>query len=160
MKLFLILSLCVAGLAALVLLVGLLLPETREARAGISIAASPEQVMAVLTDVARQPDWRDGIASVAVDGNGWVETTTRGERITFVWTSRAALTLEMTFRSDAGYHGTWRADLVPAADETHVSVVERATIDNPVRRVIARLFFDPEVFAAQYLAVFKVEAER
>lgn len=160
MKIFLILSLSIIGLAALVFVAGLSLPPTREGRADMEIAAPPELVAAVITDVARQPQWRDGIASVEVDGDGWVETTTRGEVIRFAWTRREALTLALTFRSDAGYHGTWQADLQPQATGTRVTVVERATIDNPLGRIIARLLFDPQAFAARYLQALKIEAER
>ncbi|MBC2775631.1 SRPBCC family protein [Rhizobium sp. AQ_MP] len=160
MKIFLILSLSIIGLAALVFVAGLSLPPTREGRADMEVAAPPERVAAVITDVARQPEWRDGITTVEVEGDGWVETTTRGEVIRFAWTRREALTLALTFRSDAGYHGTWQADLQPQATGTRVTVVERATIDNPLGRIIARLMFDPQAFAARYLQALKIEAER
>lgn len=160
MKPFLILMFSMAGLAALTLLTGLLLPPTREGKAEIEIAAPPERVTAVITDVARQPEWRDGLASVEMEGDGWVETTTRGEVIRFAWAERVPLKLALTFRSDAGYHGSWQADLQPQASGTRVTVVERATIDNPLGRIIARIMFDPHAFAARYLQALKIEAER
>lgn len=160
MKFLLILSLTLIGLAALVFVAGLFLPPTREGRAQIEIAAPPERVIAVITDVARQPEWRDGLASIEVDRDGWVETTTRGEVIRFAWAEREPLKLALTFRSDAGYHGAWQADLQPQASGTRVTVVERATIDNPLGRLIARLMFDPQAFATRYLQALKTEAER
>ncbi|MDQ0423369.1 uncharacterized protein YndB with AHSA1/START domain [Peteryoungia aggregata LMG 23059] len=162
MKFLLILSLTLIGLAALVFVAGLFLPPTREGRAATEIAVPPERVAAVITDVARQPEWRDGLASieVEVDGDGWVETTTRGEVIRFAWAERQPLKLALTFRSDAGYHGSWQADLQPQASGTRVTVVERATIDNPLGRIIARFMFDPQAFAARYLQALKTEAER
>lgn len=160
MKFLLILSLTMIGLAALVFVAGLFLPPTREGRAQIEIAAPPERVAAVIADVARQPEWRDGLVSVEVDRDGWVETTTRGEVIRFAWAEREPLRLVLTFRSDAGYHGSWQADLQPQATGTRVTVVERATIDNPLGRIIARLMFDPQAFAARYLQALKIEAER
>jgi len=159
-KFLLLMSLAIIGLAALVFVAGLYLPPTREGRAEIEIAAPPQRVAAVITDVARQPRWRDGIASVEVAGDGWVERTARGEVIRFAWTRREALALALTFRSDAGYHGTWQADLQPQATGTRVTVVERAKIDNPLGRIIARLMFDPQAFAARYLQTLKIEAER
>lgn len=160
MKLFLMLSLSIIGLAALVLAAGMALSPMREGRAEIAIAVPPERVIAVITDVARQPEWRDGVASIEVDGDGWVETTTRGEVISFAWSKREPLKLALTFRSDAGYHGMWQAELEPQATGTLVTVVERAAIDNPLSRLMARMFFDPQAFAARYLQALKIEAER
>lgn len=159
MKLLVILILFVTGLVAILLVVGLLLPPTREGQAQIAIAASPEHVMGVITDVARQPNWRDGIASVQVGDHGWVETTTGGEVITFAWSVREPLKLSLTFHSDAGYRGTWQADLVPEEGGTRVTVAEQATIDNVVKRLVSRLVFDPEAFAKRYLEALKAKAE-
>ncbi len=146
-------------LAGLVVLVGWLLPATREGRAEVVIAAPPARIVAVIADVEAQPDWREGIAAVEQTAEGWVEVTARGERITFLAEEMGEAGIRLRFTSDAGYSGSWEAALVPDGDSTRVSVVERATMPSPLGRILARLLFDPEAFATTYLAALKARVE-
>lgn len=146
-------------LAGLVVLVGWLLPATREGRAEAVIAAPPARIVAVIADVEAQPDWREGIAAVERTAEGWVEVTARGERISFVTEEMGAARVRLRFLSDAGYSGTWEAVLAPADEGTRIAVVERAVVPSPLGRILARLFFDPEAFATRYLAALKTRAE-
>lgn len=146
-------------LAGLVVLVGWLLPATREGRAETVIAAPPARIVAVIADVAAQPGWRDGIAAVERTGDGWVEVTARGERISFVTEEMGETRIRLRFASDAGYSGSWEAVLVPDGDGTRIAVVERAAVPSPLGRILARLFFDPEAFATTYLAALKARVE-
>ncbi|NBE07034.1 SRPBCC family protein [Paragemmobacter ruber] len=146
-------------LAGLVVLVGWLLPATREGRAEVLIAADPARIVAVIADVEAQPDWRAGIAAVERTGDGWTEVTARGERITFVTEEMAETRIRLRFASDAGYAGTWEAVLTPEGAGTRIAVVERATVPSPLGRILARLFFDPGAFATTYLAALKSRVE-
>ncbi|MDX5414136.1 MAG: hypothetical protein LPK02_13945 [Rhodobacterales bacterium] len=56
-------------LGAGILFIGWLLPETREGQAETTIKAPPDQVLAVIADVERQPDWRD-LSTVTRTGTG------------------------------------------------------------------------------------------
>jgi carbon monoxide dehydrogenase subunit G len=147
------------GLAGLVYLAGWLLPVAREGRAEVVIAAPPAQVVAVIADVEAQLAWRAGIATVERTAEGWVEVTARGERIAFVAAEMGEARVRLRFASDAGYSGTWEAVLLPKGAGTRVSVVERAEAPSPLRRILARLFFDPEAFATTYLAALKARVE-
>lgn len=147
-------------LPGLVVLVGWLLPATREGRAETVIAAPPARIVAVIADVEAQPGWRDGVVAVERTGDGWVEVTARGERITFVTEEMDETRIRLRFASDAGYSGAWEAVLVPEGDGTRIAVVERAEVPSPLGRSLARLFFDPEAFATTYLAALKARVER
>ncbi|MCU0903909.1 MAG: SRPBCC family protein [Tabrizicola sp.] len=147
-------------LAGLVLLIGWLLPATREGRAETVIAATPEAVLAVIADVEAQTEWREGIGTVTRTPDGWDEVTPRGERIAFVAEEMTPERVRLRFRSDAGYSGDWEAVLAPVAGGTRVAVVERATVPSPLGRILARVMFDPEAFATTYLAALKARAER
>ena len=146
-------------LAGLVVLVGWLLPATREGRAEAVIAASPARIVAVIADVEAQAEWRAGIAAVERTADGWVEVTARGERISFVTDEMGAARIRLRFASDAGYSGSWEAVLLPEGEGTRIAVVERAEVPSPLGRILARLFFDPEAFAATYLAALKARVE-
>lgn len=146
----------VAGLA---LLVGWMLPATREGRAEVVIAAPASRIVAVIEDVEAQSQWRDGIAAVEWTADGWVEVTARGERIAFVVEEMGGARVRLRFASDAGYSGEWEAVLTPNGDGTRVAVVERAVVPSPIGRILARLFFDPEAFATTYLAALKARVE-
>lgn len=155
----LILSLAsLALLAALVFLVGLLLPATREGRAETDIAAAPERVLAVIADVEAQPEWRD-VASVTRKDGGWVEVTSRGERISFVAEEMTAARVRLRFASDRGYSGAWEAVIEPRAGGTRIAVVERSNVPSPLGRILARLMFDPAAFSVGYLAALKARVE-
>lgn len=156
---FLILSLvAVALLVALVLLIGWLLPETREGRAETTIDAPPDLVLAVIADVETQPEWRD-VGTVTRTETGWSEVTARGERIDFVADEMSVDRIRLRFTSDAGYSGEWQALLEPVSGGTRIAVVESATVPSPLGRIIARLMFDPSAFAAAYLADLKARVE-
>ena len=146
-------------LAGLVVLVGWLLPATREGRAEVVIAAPPARIVAVIADVEAQAEWREGIAAVERTAEGWVEVTARGERITFVAEEMGEARIRLRFASDARYSGSWEAVLVPEGEGTRMSVVEQAEVPSPVGRIMARLFFDPEAFATTYLVALKSRVE-
>lgn len=157
-----ILLLALSGLAlavGLILLIGFLLPATREGRAETVIAATPDAILAVIEDVEAQPKWRAGVASVARTDTGWEEVTARGERVAFTPEEMTPDRIRLSFSSDAGYTGSWEAVLTPVAEGTRIAVVERATVPSPLGRIIARLMFDPTEFATMYLAALKARVE-
>jgi uncharacterized protein YndB with AHSA1/START domain len=140
--------------------VGALLPAVREGRAESTIDAPPERVLAVIAAAEEQPRWRSGVAAVERTAEGWVEVTERGERLAFVPKDMTGTRVRLRFTSDAGYSGTWEADLTPHEGGTRIVAVERAEVPSPLRRLAARLLFDPEAFAATYLRELKTESEK
>lgn len=142
-------SLLVVGSA--VFLVGWPLPPVREGRAETMIAAPPERVLAVIKDVESQIRWRDGIARVIRTPGGWQEVTARGETITFLAEEMGVERIRLRLTSDRGYTGSSEAQLVPHGNGTLVNVTERSEFRSPVKRLIARLMFDPKVFATTIL---------
>ena len=146
-------------LAGAMMAVGWALPATREGRAEVLIDAAPARIVAVIADVKAQAAWRQGISAVEQTAEGWVEVTARGERIAFVAEELGEARIRLRFASDAGYSGTWEAVLVREGTGTRIAVVERAEIPSPLGRILARLFFDPEVFATTYLAALKARVE-
>jgi hypothetical protein len=156
---FLILSLAVLlSLAALTFLVGWVLPATRQGSAEAVIAAPPDRILAVISDVEAQPEWR-AVRTVTRTAEGWEEVTLRGERIAFVAEELNERRIRLRFASDAGYFGEWEAMLEPAEGGTRIKVVERATVKSPIGRIVSRLMFDPDAFSTMYLAALKTRVE-
>ncbi|MFN8920432.1 MAG: hypothetical protein ACK5XZ_11300 [Hyphomonadaceae bacterium] len=151
-----------AGLAALVIVVGFLLPATRTGKIDQVVDATPAQLTAVILDKASQPKWRADIAKVEVKSPmRWTETTQKGEVIAFELTRQEAGLLQMRFESTYGYHGQWEGRLVPTpSGGTHIFVTEQATTPAPIGRILARLFFNPEAFAKAYLDALVAETQR
>ncbi len=152
----------VAGLAALVFLVGLLLPATRTGQVDRLVEATPAQLKAVILDKASQPKWRPDLAKVEVKSTtNWTEITQRGEVITFELTAQTEEVLQMRFNSSYGYHGQWQGRFVATlSGGTHIFVTEQATTPSPIGRIISRLFFDPKAFANAYLDALVRETTR
>lgn len=158
-----------AIVGALVLLVtgvywaGSQLPATRSAKASVAIHSPPENIMAVLRDVASQPAWRPDVLSVEIHStDDWTEQRRGGESIRFRTVARTEQAIELSFVSTRSYFGHWRGQLSgdPKGGLTLLEVEESATVQSPVQRVLARIFFDPEKFSADYLSRLKTEVQR
>lgn len=151
-----------AGLAALVVLVGFVLPATRTGKVDRVVAATPAQLTAVILDRASQPTWRPELAKVEIKtATRWTETSQKGEVVTFELTRQDVDLIEMRFESSYGYHGQWEGRLEPTpSGGTHVFVTEQATTPAPIGRILARLFFDPKAFANSYLDALVQETQR
>lgn len=145
-------------LAALVILTGWLLPETREGRAETVIAAPPDRLLAVISNVEAQTEWRDARSAIRTE-DGWEEVTARGERIAFFVEEMTEARIRLRFTSDAGYSGAWEAVLEPVSGGTRIAVAERATVPSPLGRIASRLMFDPTAFASMYLSALKARVE-
>ena len=151
-----------AGLAALVVLVGFMLPATRTGKVDRVVEATPAQLTAVILDRESQPTWRLDLAKVEMQSTThWTETTQRGEVITFELTRQNPKLLQMRFESSYGYEGQWEGRFEPTpSGGTHIFVTEQATTSSPIGRIFARLFFNPEAFANAYLDALAKETQR
>lgn len=155
----LVLLIAAAVLLAAPFALGAALPATRTGQAERLLPAPPEAVRALILDVGRQPEWRAGIAAVAVDPEGWTETTRSGEAVRFRLLETAPA-IRLSFASSRGYHGQWTGILTPEGDGTRLSVTEEATVPGALNRLLARLFFDPEAYADRYLAEMEAALRR
>ena len=158
-------ALIIAGLtclAGLIILAGFLLPATRTGQVDRVVNVPPTQLTSVILDRASQSKWRPDLAKVEIESaTRWTETTTRGEVIRFELTRQDARLIQMRFEGGYGYQGQWEGRLVPTASGgTHIFVTEQVTTPSPFGRILARLFFNPEAFAYNYLDALALEAKR
>ncbi len=155
-----------AALATFVIValgIGYSLPETASVTRSRIVAAPPERVFALVTDVAGQPAWRQDVGSVELsnDGKSWTEKTQDGATISFRETAREAPTrFAVSFTSDRGFSGEWDGRFGASGAGTQVSMTERVTIPNPVFRLMARVLRITERFMDDYLDALARAAEK
>lgn len=160
-----ILLFAVAGVVLIgiaVMIVGALLPGTRDGTASATIEAPAALVRSTILDVESQPVWRARVKAVERQSDtAWTEIAADGERIAFRLADAGGETLALEFESDRGYVGRWEARLetLPSG-ATRLAVREQATVASPVGRILSRLFFSPGAFAAAYLEELASEVAR
>lgn len=162
MKLAVIIAASVLLALVLLLLIGYMLPATREGTANRTFDAPSDLVRRTILDINSQPAWRARV--VAIDGSsdeGWTEVTADGERVAFRLLDDVDTKITLEFASSRGYTGRWDADIAAnPSGGTTLNVREQATTPSPIGRILSRLFFDPEAFAATYLDELAAEVAR
>lgn len=159
MKLALIALGIVVVLLLAVVAAGWALPVKHRAHAEATIAATPEQVFALITNVADFPKWRTGLRSVDVlppsDGRRRFREVSKSGAITFAVDSEdppRRLVGRIDDRS-LPFGGTWTYELAPAANgATTLRITEDGEIYNPVFRFVSRYVMGYESTIRQYLA--------
>jgi hypothetical protein len=148
----------VAALLVVIVLVGYMLPVKHRAQITTMIAAPPDQVYAIITNVAAFPEWRTGVRSVEVlpspDGKRrWREVSKNGT-IPFVAESANPPTTLVT-RIDSKslpFGGTWTYEVQPDADgRSRLQITEDGEIYNPIFRVVSRFLIGYEGTLREYV---------
>ena len=145
-----------AALVAMIVGVGYALPVAHVASRSASVRQPPEAIFAVITDVARFPDWRSDVTSVEVLSPTplrWREHGSNGD-ITFVADDVSRPTRLVTRIDDPSlpFGGTWTYELTPAGGGTTLTITEHGEVYNPVFRVMSRYVFGQTATMDAYLA--------
>lgn len=125
-----------AGVAALIFLAGMFVPKSHEASITVTLPKSPEEVWAVIADIARTPEWFSEVSSAErlPDRDGrptWREICGGDfEAIVVHSVEQPPVKLVRQIQPGGAFHGTWTFDLAPAPDGTRLSVTERGVVDN------------------------------
>ncbi|MBX3154410.1 MAG: SRPBCC family protein [Deltaproteobacteria bacterium] len=154
-----------AGLVALLALVGLAIPVGHVSARAATLAAPPEQVWAALADVAGYARWRRDLKRVEV-----ISTTAFREHgahgaIAFEVVEARAPELRITRIADdkLPFGGRWIYELVREGGGTRVAITEDGTISNPVFRTMSRTVFSTastlEKFLTDLAAHLGVDAD-
>lgn len=157
MKWILIVVGIIAGLIALVAVIGALMPKGHTASRSTVINQSPEVLWQTMTDCAAFPAWRTDVKAVEVlpDRDGrkvWREDGTNGrmtlEAIEASPPSRLVLKIA---DPDLPFGGTWTYELQATGAGSRVTITEDGEVYNPIFRFIGRVFFDPAASIETYL---------
>jgi len=147
-----------ALLAALVFVIGALLPREHVASRSASFTRPPEAVWAVITDHANEGSWREGFKSVGrlADSSGhpvWKEVDERG--------ASRVLETELEVRPnqmvrrivgvDLPFGGSWSYEVLPTKDGCRLTITERGYVSNPLFRFVSRFFMGHTATIERYL---------
>lgn len=157
MKWILIVVGVIAGLVALMAIIGALMPKGHTASRTAVINKAPEVLWQTMTDCAAFPQWRTDIKSVEVlpdrDGHKlWREDGKNGkmtlEAIEASPPSRLVLKIA---DPDLPFGGTWTYELQASGAGTRVTITEDGEVYNPIFRFMGRVFFSPSASIETYL---------
>jgi hypothetical protein len=135
-----------AGLVALMAVIGAMLPLRHSASRRAKYRASPEALYGVL---AGPPDWRTGVKSFGalpeVDGRKqWWEEDSHKQKITFELVEDKPPSRMVTRIAGRGlpFGGTWTFDIARTPDGgSELSIREDGEVYNVIFRFMARFFF-------------------
>jgi uncharacterized protein YndB with AHSA1/START domain len=137
------LGLAVAAVALLVILIGLKLPRDHTATRTADVSVPPDQVWAVITDVAAYPKWRPDVKRIeslppAAGHASWREIRS-SDSIAYETVESIPPTRLVTRIADRGlpFGGEWSISLAPIFSGTRISITERGQIYNLLYRVLS-----------------------
>jgi uncharacterized protein YndB with AHSA1/START domain len=157
MKWILIGGVVLVAIAVVVVVIGLLLPESHIATRRASIPSSCEAVFAAITDVEQFSTWRHDVKRVErlPDREGravWIEEGSSGRMTLAVeHVDRPTLLVTRIADPDLPFGGTWTYNLQPGPESCEVTITEKGEIYNPLFRFMARFVFGYEATMASYL---------
>jgi hypothetical protein len=145
-----ILAVCIA----IVVLMGMRLPKEHRIENSAEIGAPPLAVWTQISDVAGSPTWRSDVKRVEMlDQKRWREYGKTGSVV-----FRLALSEPMQRRvvviadRNLPFTGSWMYTLEPLPNgNTKVTIVEDATVFNPVYRFVGHYFIGERTSIDRYL---------
>lgn len=147
MKIVVLVAAVIALLAAMVLIVGLLLPTTHVAVVESRYRASASDIHAAINDVASARAWRSGLEEVAVlsapgEPLMWREVADWGT-LTFVQevNEPGCRIVSRIIDEGQGFGGTWTYEINHTPEGTVLRITERGEVTNPLYRFMSRFVF-------------------
>ena len=145
MKWFLVALGILAGCAALVTIIGALLPRAHVASRTLRVRRTPAEVWALITGIAAFPTWRSGVTHVDTlpDRNGrpaWVEHTSTGDIPLETIDAQPPQRLVLRIADPTlPFGGTWTYLVQPQPDGASLTITEDGFVSNVIFRFMSRL---------------------
>jgi uncharacterized protein YndB with AHSA1/START domain len=145
MKWIAIVAIALVALAAIVVVIGMLLPRDHTSTRSARIPAPPQAIWATITDPSQFTNWRHDVQRVELlpataSGPSWREHSRNGA-LTIVVDLAEPPNHLVTRIADNGlpFGGTWDYCVVLDGDSaSRVTVVERGSVYNPAFRFVSR----------------------
>lgn len=147
------------GVGVAVWIYGASLPSELRADRTVTLDAPVQEVYRLVTDVARQPEWRSDVRTVTLQDGGkrWTEETRQGIAVDFEEVERVPLqTYAIRFQSAQGFEGGWVGSFKSlSSGDTELKVVETVRTSSPIGRVIQRMLAPAGAHTDLYLKDLK-----
>lgn len=146
-----------AGLLALVWLMGALLPREHVATRIARYQQPPEAIWQAITDADAMPQWRTGLTAAKrlPEENGlpgWVETSSFGEIPLRVIASDPPRRLRMRIASDElPFGGAWTYEIAAVEGGATLRITEDGFVKDAFFRFMSRFIFGRTATIEQYL---------
>ncbi|HEY2432402.1 MAG TPA: SRPBCC family protein [Vicinamibacterales bacterium] len=154
-----------AGTAALVALVGALLPRRHSVSRTARVPLPPDALYGLLSDVSRFRSWRRDVASLErlPDKDGmpaWIEET-GGMKIPmrFERMERPSLLVARIDTDRLPFGGAWTYRIAAAGAGSDLTITEDGEVSNVVFRFMSRFVFGHYATLDAYLAHLRVAAD-
>ena len=137
-----------AGLIALVVIVGSLLPKGHVAIGASRYAKAPTKVWAAVTDLAALPSWWPQVKTCERIGGSdaqpiWRETMKDGMVLELqTLESQPPLRLVRKIVNKLPFGGTWTFEFHDDSGGCRLTVTENGEVYNPIFRFVSRFFMD------------------
>jgi uncharacterized protein YndB with AHSA1/START domain len=151
----------VAAVGLILAAIGWSLPAAHTARRQQTLAAPPDDVWRVITDVDAFPSWRTEVRRVErlSDRDGrmvWVEEGSSGRLTLAVERSEPPRLLVLRI-ADPGlpFGGAWTYEIAPADRGSLLTITENGEVYNPIFRFMSRFIFGHEATIAAYMSAIE-----
>ncbi len=157
MKWVLVVAGVIAGLIALIAIIGSLLPKAHTASRSTVINKPPEVLWQAMTDCSAFPQWRSDIKNVEVlpdrDGHRvWREDGKNGKLTLETIEARPPTRLVLRIADpDLPYGGTWTYELQATGSGSRVTITENGEVYNPIFRFMSHIVFSQSASIETYL---------
>ena len=164
MKWLAIAGISLAGLVALVTLIGLLLPTAHVAARSAHVNRSREAVWKLISgDQSWRPDIRHYEPLPDRGGlRAWKETDSHGKSITFEQTESREAQRLVTRIADTGlpFGGSWTYELEDEAGGCTIRITEHGEVYNPIFRFVSRFILGHAATIEAYLRALSQRLEQ
>ena len=132
---------------AAIFVIGWLLPVAHVASSSAVLTRTPEQIYAIVSDVASYPKWWSEVSRIEmlppVDGRTrFREHTSNGPIVMEVIETSAPLRFVTKIADpDQPFGGTWTFEIVPDGQASKLTITERGEVYNPAFRFMSRFVF-------------------
>ena len=148
-------------LVGIVVVIGWMMPKGHRASRTIYLSTAPAAVFAVISDVAREAEWRRDLTKVEmlppVDGKIMFREVGRQGPLTMCIETIEPPRRMVTRIADKSlpFGGTWTFDIAPRGSGSGLTITEDGEVYNPIFRFISKTFMSPTGTIDAYLEALK-----
>lgn len=155
MKWILIVVVALVVIAALIYLLGSLLPVKHQSMIESDLSTDPDKLWKILTTPADYKNWRSGIKELEVtDERHWSELNTHGDKVNYRadWIEVNSKLTTHILNTNLPYGGHWEFSITKTNGGSHLRITENGEVYNPIFRFMSKYAFGHDATLRTYMA--------